>query len=200
MIDAMDDGQFHLDPSTYIDMVRAEVPVYDELQDAVADATAGLAVRTVLDLGAGTGETASRVMEHHPGAGLVAIDESEAMVAVASHRLAGADVRVGRLQEPLPDGPFDLVVSALAVHHLPPEQKADLFVRVANVLRVPGRFVLADVIVPADIADQVIPLEPGVDLPDAIDDQLRWLEDAGLAPSLVWQRKDLVVIAADRLA
>src|SRR5262245_62724772 len=42
---------------------------------------------------------------------------------------------VGRLEDPLPQGPFDLVVSALAVHHLDAASKADLFRRIAATLR-----------------------------------------------------------------
>lgn len=79
---------------------------------------------SILELGIGTGETARRVLERHPGARLVAIDSSEDMVAVASGLLPGADVRTGHLEEPLPDGPFDLVVSALSVHHLSAAGKA----------------------------------------------------------------------------
>src|SRR5204863_9314666 len=49
---------FHFSPDFYLEMVRAEIPVYDEFQHAVADATAGADVRRILDLGTGTGETA----------------------------------------------------------------------------------------------------------------------------------------------
>jgi hypothetical protein len=48
------------------------------------------------------------------------------MLAAATAEAAGADLRVGRLQDPLPQGNFDLVVSALAVHHLDGAGKADL--------------------------------------------------------------------------
>src|SRR5919201_623370 len=94
--------------------------------------------------------------------------------------LPAADLRVGRLEDPLPDGPFDLVVSSLAVHHLDAAGKADLFRRIAAVLAPGGRFVLADVVVPERPEDAVIPCTPGFDLPDPVPDQLEWLEAAGL--------------------
>lgn len=191
-------GQFHLDPATYLDAVRAEVPAYDELQQAVAMATEGVPSARVLDLGTGTGETARRVLAVHPTASLVGLDASPEMVAVASAALPRADVRVGRLEDALPPGPFDLVVSALAVHHLPSELKAQLFRRVAGVLGRHGRFVLADVVVPEDPRDAVTPLERGVDLPDPVADQLRWLGDAGLSARVCWERGDLAVLTADR--
>jgi hypothetical protein len=56
-------NQFHFDPATYLGTIRAEVPAYDELQDAVAEATAGIQAERVLELGVGTGETSRRVLD-----------------------------------------------------------------------------------------------------------------------------------------
>lgn len=55
-------AQYHFDPTTYLDMIRAEVPSYDELQEAVVAATADLRPSRLLDLGTGTGATAQRVL------------------------------------------------------------------------------------------------------------------------------------------
>ena len=108
---------------------------YDELQDAVAEATAGIHAERVLELSVGTGETSRRVLDVHPEAELVGIDESAEMLAAVSAGVAAADLRVTRLEDPLPQGNFDLVVSALAVHHRDGAGKADLFARVADRLR-----------------------------------------------------------------
>ena len=194
----MSRGQFHLDPSTYLDAVRAEVPAYDEFQEAVAEATNGVSVSSVLELGVGTGETARRVLLRHSTARLLAIDASEEMVMLASQTLVGAEVRIGRLEDPLPAQEFDLVVSALSVHHLDSEANRDLFVRVAQRLRTGGRFGLGDVVIPEDPSDAVTPLEPEVDIPDDLPDQLKWLMAAELSPFVVWTYKDLAVIVADR--
>ena len=193
-------SQFHFDPDTYLDLMRAEVPAYERLQEAIAAACEGLAVRSVLDLGTGTGETLLRVLHRHPGAGAVGIDESEGMLGVATSRLKGRGVqlRVADLAEPLPPGPFDLVVSALAVHHLDGPAKAALFIRVAGVLRPGGRFVLGDVIVPLDLADAVTPVTDGFDRPSPLADQLAWLGEAGFDARTVWAERDLVVVRADR--
>jgi tRNA (cmo5U34)-methyltransferase len=100
--------------------MREEVPAYERLQQTVASATAGLVVSRVLDLGTGTGETLAAVLGAHPGAAAVGVDLNEAMLGAARQRLAAATVelRVADLTHPLPPGPFDLVVSALAIHHL----------------------------------------------------------------------------------
>jgi hypothetical protein len=36
MVNRPDGDQFHFDPATYLERIRAEVPAYAELQDAVA--------------------------------------------------------------------------------------------------------------------------------------------------------------------
>ena len=189
--------QFHFHPDSYLELVRSELPDYELLQDTVAEAAAEVEASSILDLGTGTGETLRRVAARHPNARLVGVDESDGMLAVARSALPSAELRVGRLQDALPEEPFDLVVSALAIHHLDPNEKADLFRRVARQLAPGGRFVLADVIVPDDPADAVAPLEPGYDLPSRIDEQLQWLGDARLSPRLRWNRRDLAVIVAD---
>lgn len=191
-----DGDQFHFDPASYLETIRAEVPAYDELQDAVAEATAGIHAERVLELGVGTGQTSRRVLDLHPEAELVGIDESAGMLAVASADLI-ADLRVSRLEDPLPEGDFDLVVSALAVHHLDSAGKADLFARVAALLRPGGRFVLGDVVVPDDPADLVTPIDGVYDQPNTVDDQVRWLAAAGLHAKVAWTRQDLAVIVAD---
>ena len=197
MVQRPDGKQFHFDAATYLEMIRAEVPAYDELQDAVAEATAGIQAERVLELGVGTGQTSRRVLDLHPEAELVGIDESAEMLAAASIDVAAADLRVSRLEDPLPEGDFDLVVSALAVHHLDGAGKADLFARVADRLRPGGRFVLGDVVVPEDPVDVVTPIDGVYDQPNTIGDQLRWLAAAGLDTEVVWVRQDLAVIVAD---
>ena len=193
-------SQFHFDPDTYLDLMREEVPAYERLQEATVDACDGTVVASVLDLGTGTGETLIRVLARHPGATAVGIDESEAMLEVAASRLEGqaVELRVADLEGPLPAGPFDLVVSALAVHHLDGPAKATLFGRVAAVLRPGGRFVLGDVVIPTDPADVVTPISDDYDRPSTLADQLGWLADAGFTAAAVWAERDLAVVRADR--
>jgi tRNA (cmo5U34)-methyltransferase len=189
---------FEWNPETYLDEMLGEIPGYEQLQDAVAAATDGLALRDVLELGTGTGETALRVLARHPGARWTGIDASEAMLARAWERLPDAVLLLSRLEEPLPEGPFDLVVSTLAVHHLDGAGKRDLFARVAGVLRRPGgRFVLGDVVVPRAGEEGAIEIDRVMDLPDTVADQLTWLEVAGFAANAVDVRTDLAVFTAE---
>ncbi len=186
------------DPDTYLAAMLAEIPSYLDLQQQVAEATEGVEVSRVLELGVGTGETARRVLERHPRASWTAIDANEAMLGHAREALPRADLRRGRLEDPLPDGPFDLVVSSLAVHHLDGAGKRDLFRRVFDVLGPGGAFVLGDVFVPEDPGDVQIEIDWVVDLPDRLDDQLEWLGAAGFEAEPVWIYKDLAVVRASR--
>jgi tRNA (cmo5U34)-methyltransferase len=187
-------------PDTYLEAILAEIPSFVELQEQVAGATRGLPAETILELGIGTGETTRRVLAEHPTARLTAIDSSAAMLERARSAYPDADLRLSALEEPLPDGPFDLVFSALAVHHLDGSRKRDLFRRVATVLAPGGRFVLGDVVVPEREEDAQIPIDWEMDLPDRVDDQVRWLEEVGLEADVVWTFKDLAVISADAIS
>jgi tRNA (cmo5U34)-methyltransferase len=193
-------SQFHFDPATYTELMQAEVPDYDRLQEEVARATEGIEATSILDLGTGTGETLAVVLARHPGASAVGIDESAAMLEAAAIRLEGlaVDLRVADLGDPLPRGPIDLVVSALAAHHLDGPGKQDLFRRIASVLRPQGRLVLGDVVIPADPADAVTPVSDDSDRPSTAAEQLAWLAAAGLEAEVTWSERDLVVLRADR--
>jgi tRNA (cmo5U34)-methyltransferase len=103
----------------------------------------------VLDLGAGTGLLSAMVMERLPGGRLHLVDVSDAMLARARERFSGAadsnvsfevrDYAHGSL-----GGPWDVVVSALSIHHLDDGAKRSLFARVFEALRPMGLFVNAE--------------------------------------------------------
>jgi tRNA (cmo5U34)-methyltransferase len=193
-------AQFHWDPDSYVELILDEVPDYERLQDRTAAATA-VAAERILELGTGTGETARRVLAANPGAALVGVDASGEMLARAHARLPADRVElcVSRLEEPLPAGPFDLVVSALTVHHLDALGKAELFSRVRSVLRPGGRFVLGDVIAPEDPAHMVTPIDGDYDTPSSVAEHLQWLEAAGLPARVAWIQRDLVVLVGEAL-
>jgi L-threonylcarbamoyladenylate synthase len=196
-VDAALRGQYHFDASSYDAMIQGDMPGYHELQRQL-ELASGDGARRVLELGTGTGETAGRLLRRHPEATLVGIDESEGMLAAARERLPSerASLIVSRLEDPLPEGPFDLVASALAVHHLSPEDKRGLFARIHARLGPGGRFVLADVIVPVNPADATVPLTPGYDRPETLSNLIVWLAEAGFEVSVGWTDRDLAVLAS----
>jgi tRNA (cmo5U34)-methyltransferase len=186
-------SDFEWNPDSYLTEILDEVPGYDELQAAVAAAVTD--AESVLELGTGTGETALRILATHPSARWTGIDASDAMLARARERLPNADLRLARLEDPLPGGPFDVVVSVLAVHHLDAEGKRDLFTRVARVTNV---FVLGDVVVPVRAEDAVVEIDWSYDLPSSVAEQLLWLREAGFDPEARYVRPDLAVFVARR--
>ena len=190
--------QFHFNPESYLDLIRAEVPRYDEMQEHLAWSLTGQ-VQRVLDLGTGTGRTAQAVLQRFPNSSVVLVDQSPEMLAMATRSLSVDRVEqtiVGDLLDALPDGPFDAAVSALAVHHLNAAAKRRLFTRLRSTVGPGGRFVMADVVVPDDPTDAVTPIAPPVDQPDRVKDLISWLGAAGWDASCTWSWKDLAIIVA----
>jgi len=187
-------GQFHWKPEEYLALMRREMPDYERLQDEVAAACGSGRGSRLLELGTGTGETSRRVLERHPGALLVGVDSSEEMLERARSALPEARFVLGRLEDALPDGPFDVVFSCLAVHHLDGPGKADLFTRARVVLVAGGRLVVGDVVVPDDPADVVTPIDSDYDKPSTVDEQLDWMRRAGFDAATTWVSRDLAVM------
>ena len=103
-------------------------------------------VNRVLDLGTGDGRLLALVKTKNPEAKGVALDFSDPMLELARKRFAGdgsVEVVKHDLNDPLPKGrwePFDLVISGLAIHHLPHERKRELYGEVFGLLRSGGLF------------------------------------------------------------
>src|ERR671910_1925137 len=102
----------------------------------------------VLDLGAGTGLLSSMVAERFPRSRVTLVDLSVEMLRVARRRFPQGDGRfefrtMDYARKPLPQG-YDLVVSALSIHHLTHGDKKELFEKVHDSLAEGGYFVNAD--------------------------------------------------------
>jgi tRNA (cmo5U34)-methyltransferase len=102
----------------------------------------------VLDLGAGTGLMAAFIAYNFPHARITMVDISNEMLerARARFELAGerfrfevSDYGVDQIQEK-----YDVVVSALSIHHLSDAQKRSLFNRIHGALNDGGVFVNAE--------------------------------------------------------
>ncbi|HEY1854693.1 MAG TPA: class I SAM-dependent methyltransferase [Solirubrobacterales bacterium] len=176
-------ARFDWKPDEYPGLIRSEVPRYDELQEA-AIAAIPFAPERVLELGMGTGETTRRLIEAYPDAWVIGLDASPDMVFRA--REMYDDVQLARMEDPLPDGPWDLVIGVLSIHHLRAEQKKELFRRVSEHSRA---LVIGDV-VKAEV--EVTPIEQGFDFPETASDLASWTQG-----EVTWQADDLAVIAAE---
>jgi tRNA (cmo5U34)-methyltransferase len=100
----------------------------------------------ILDLGAGTGVLSSALAERIGAAQVHLLDAYADMLdqAVARPALGRCEIYVQNLVEDLPRGPFDGLVSALAIHLLADKHKRDLYARILEILSPGGLFVNAE--------------------------------------------------------
>jgi tRNA (cmo5U34)-methyltransferase len=175
-------SDFSWKPDGYLDLIHQEVPRYEELQ-AQAIAAIPFAPERVLELGMGTGETTRRLLEAFPDAWVIGLDSSPDMVFRA--REIYDDVQLARIEDPLPDGPWDLVIGVLSIHHLRAERKRELFRRVGEQSRA---LVIGDV-VRAEV--EITPIDDGYDFPEAAADLAAWS-----GGEVTWSADDLAVVRA----
>jgi tRNA (cmo5U34)-methyltransferase len=124
---------------------RAQLPHAPDAEGLLVEHLLPEQLTRVLDLGTGDGHLLAAIGRTRPDAGGVGIDLSTEMVEAARDRFAGVEqvsFAVHDLIEPLPEelGEFDLVVSALAIHHLPDARKRELYAEVHTLLAPGGWF------------------------------------------------------------
>ena len=195
-------------PQTFDGLRRQLIPSFDLLYASAASAVAMSAPSDarILDLGAGTGLLSAAVLGRVPGARMLLVDGSAKMLDKAAERFYGLDqvrTQVGDLDAGLPGGPFDAVVSGLAIHHLQHDEKRDLFRRIREVLVPGGVFVnveqllaptpaleaMYDSLHEQHVLDSRTPAHEWAagrermkhDVCAELEDQLGWLRDAGFA-------------------
>jgi tRNA (cmo5U34)-methyltransferase len=131
----------------------------------------------------GTGETTRRLIEAYPDCWVIGLDSSPDMVFRARENYD--DVQLARIEDPLPEGPWDLVIGVLSIHHLTGDLKKNLFRQVRAQAR---SFVVGD-IVKADV--QIAPVDPSYDFPETAADLAEWV-----GGEVAWEADDLAVVSA----
>jgi SAM-dependent methyltransferase len=171
-------------------------------------------VERVLDLGTGDGRLLDLVLTARPGSTGVGLDVNAEMLARAGERFAGDDrvtIAAHDLDEPLPgEGSFDLIVSSFAIHHVTDERKASLYRECFDRLRPGGTFLNLEHV--ASVSDRLhgaflaaLDIDPADDDPSnilaSVEDQLRWLRDAGFDEvDCHWKWRELALLAGVRPA
>lgn len=118
----------------------------------------GLELRSVVDLGTGTGFLLDRLLRRFPSCRAVAIDGSQQMAAAAKSRLETLADRVefviGDFRQPealgVETNSADAVVSAYALHHLNLQEKAKIIRHCHALLKPNGWFINADLVAAED--------------------------------------------------
>jgi len=170
-------------------------------------------VDRVLDLGTGDGAALGLVLDSRPGATGVGLDFQDEMLDRARDRFAGqhrAEIRHHDLDEPLPAdlGPFDVIVSSFAIHHLVPERQHALYREVFDHLRPGGRFANAEHVAsttPRRHEEFLYALGSSPDDDDPsnklvqVGTHLSWLADCGFADGeCLWKWRELAVVTGNK--
>lgn len=166
-----------------------EIPYRDVAEGMLLDALPQR-VERFIDLGTGDGRLIALVRERHTGASAIGIDFSKPMLERAAKRFADdplVELHNHDLAKPLPEQPpVDVVVSALAIHHLDDERKRSLFSEIRSLLVPGGVFVNLDLVTSATPQEherfrEAIgrPQDDPADCLAGLCEQLDWLRDAG---------------------
>jgi len=142
---------FYVVQDNYDEHAELSIPFYREMHMEMVRVLAACGISApwrVLDLGSGTGKTSQAVLANFEVARLDAIDLFELMHEHASVRLREKGERIrfitADFMEHSFEGPFDVCVSALAIHHQNPAGKRHLFQKVHDALAPGGVFIMID--------------------------------------------------------
>ena len=133
-----------IDLADYDARIRTFIPDYEPMLGTAA-AVLPATVRTIIDLGIGTGALAAQCLARAPQARIVGIDEDEDILEAARRRLGPKATLVNEsfLRATLPR--CDAVVSSIALHHVRRSAaKAALYRKVRKALGPRGLLVIVD--------------------------------------------------------
>ena len=152
---------FGRDAAGYDDLRRRLIPCFDDFYGTALKLIAEsrtVAEIDVLDVGAGTGLFSAMILQRYPVGRLCLLDGSAAMLEQARGRFLEdnrVEYRLADMSEADLGGQWDIVISALAIHHLPDDGKRDLYRRIRHGLKPGGLFVNAEQVAgPNPIADE----------------------------------------------
>ena len=140
----------------FYDMYCGAVGLGQGFRDQTLQAAAIQPGETILDVGCGTGVLTRRACDAAgPAGSAIGIDPAQHMIRVAkenAQRLGSrAEFKVAAIEQlPFENARFDVVLSSLMLHHLPPDLKRQGLREVYRVLKPGGRFIVADFYRPAN--------------------------------------------------
>lgn len=141
--------QFNLVANEYDKNRRKFLPCFDDFYiNSTKFIVSNIAKpKRILDLGTGTGLLSYFWIQHYPTSEYVLVDIADEMLEIARKRFYDKDnvsFQILDYSSELPKGSFDVVVSALSIHHLTNEDKMNLFTRIYDLLPSGGLLVNYD--------------------------------------------------------
>ena len=115
---------FEAEAAEYTTVIRRLIPYYEQMLSALTDTLpfpSDLPL-SILDLGCGTGAVSLALLERYPHAQITLLDLSPQMLAIARKKIPPRNLQAvveGGFSEWVWDSSYDIVASALALHHLP---------------------------------------------------------------------------------
>lgn len=141
--------QFNLVAEEYDANRKKFIPCFDDYyNDTTKFIASGIGEpKRILDLGAGTGLLTYYWYKQFPNSEYVLVDVAKEMLKVAKKRFDGISnvtYKIADYTKALPNEKFDIVISALSIHHLENHDKIKLFEEIYNKLPSGGIFVNYD--------------------------------------------------------
>jgi tRNA (cmo5U34)-methyltransferase len=135
---------FQAEATEWNELARRYQTRYDEMLADLAGRIRPPVGAQILDLGCGSGILAELLLDRFPGVSVTLLDFSSNMLEVAERRLRRFPGRASffcRTFEEMPPGPYDAVVSTLALHHLESDdEKRAQYARILDSLAPGGCF------------------------------------------------------------
>ncbi len=141
--------RFNLVAQKYDEQRRFFIPCFDDYYQTSISFLAKIRFdfNSILDLGAGTGLLTKFLYDKYPKAKFTLVDVSEQMIDVARQRFESMDnfsFIIDDYSKKLPSNQFDLIASALSIHHLENDSKSVLYSNIYNKLPDNGCFINLD--------------------------------------------------------
>jgi len=193
------------------------IPHYSEMINGLVEAIPfeHSAPIKVIDLGCGTGTISKRIINIFPNAAITCLDIAPNMIEVAKQKMKeypGTTFQVGDFQNYEFNDKYNVVVSSLALHHLPTDiGKQNFCKKIFNSLLPNGVFYNGDIIIGSnetiqrmnmtkwkaflrknipddEIENKWMQTYRNEDYPAKLSDQLKWLEKIGFSEvDVLWK-------------
>lgn len=198
------------------------IPLFEEFYDAAVRAADWEGeCPSILDIGAGTGLLTDRIIRRFPHAVFTLIDISGSMLGVALKKFAGNTNIIPLVRDYSEEdigGPYDIICSALSIHHLTDDKKRNLYARIHAALNHGGIFFNAEQVegetpdqqarymaywdaflgrgpLTGEDRDRAVMRRETLDRTAKLSIQLAWLRESGFSPvDVVFKNRSFAVM------